>query len=206
MVIVVSTPTCDRHRPGCRTGGATTQSSKARDHAAAAADRAVQASVLGSASGGHGVSMGAVESVALWRKSAGQTAPAPSIVRAMGWRRRIKVRSGSLLGPYGVVAERVTWCVTLKDRLRGVIGREPLAPNEAYVIAGSRQVHTVGVPYALDAIFCDGDFQVLHVQTLRPQSRSKRIRDAQFCVEVAGGRATDCGITAGVQLRFGGEA
>ena len=183
------------------------QPSETRDHAAAAAHGAVQASGFGSAGGGHGVSMGAEERVAPPRKCPGQTVHAPTIEHTMRLRRhgtvRIEVKDGSLLGPRGVIAERVTWCVTLKDRLRGVLGREPLHADEAYVIAGSRQVHTIGVPYALDAVFCDSLFRVLHVETLQPRGKSKRVRRSLYCIELLGGRAAECDITRGVRLSFG---
>ena len=124
-------------------------------------------------------------------------------MRVVGRIRSTKVQAGALIGPRGVVAGRVTWCVSIPERLRGVLGRGPLTPDEAYVIAGSRQVHTVGVPYALDAIFCDRRLQVLHVETLQPRTKSKRIAGSQYCIELLGGRAAQNGITAGDQLRFG---
>lgn len=186
------------------------QASEAGDHPAAPADGTVQVSCFGSAGGGHGTSMGARESLAPRRKCAGQPVPAPTIERTMRFRSRwrpstapVEVKDGSLLGPHGVVAERVTWCVSLRDRLRGVLGREPLHPDEAYVIAGTRQVHTVGVTYPLDAVFCDPSFRVLHVQTLGPRDRSKRVRRSLYCIELLGGRAAECGVAPGVTLSFG---
>ncbi len=107
------------------------------------------------------------------------------------------------MGPNGVIADRVTWCVTLRDRLRGVLGRPPLEADEAYVFAPGRQVHTEGVGYPLDAVFCDGDWRVLHVETLQPMSRSKRVLDAVYIVELLGGRATEYGVAPGVRLSFG---
>jgi uncharacterized protein len=114
----------------------------------------------------------------------------------------MRVLPGSLVGPRGVVAERVTWCLSLRDRVRGVLGRPPLDPDEAYVIADSKQVHTEGVPYALDAVFCDGRWRVLHVETLQPMSRSKRVPGSVYVVELLGGRAADRGIVHGDQLSF----
>ena len=116
---------------------------------------------------------------------------------------RIAVRPGALLGPRGVVADRVTWCVRFRARYRGVLGREPLANDEAFVIDRAKQVHTFGVPYALDTIFCDKEWKVLHVETLRPQNKSQKVKGAQCCVELLGGRADACGIEPGVVLSFG---
>jgi hypothetical protein len=121
------------------------------------------------------------------------------------WRRRrdaIRVLPGALHAPSGVVAQRVTWCVTRPERVRGVLGRPPLGPDEAYVICHARQVHTVGVPYPMDAIFCDRRWRVLHVETLHPRSRSKRVDGALYCVELLGGRAAEAGIEPDQRLVF----
>jgi uncharacterized membrane protein (UPF0127 family) len=115
----------------------------------------------------------------------------------------MRVRPGALTGPGGVIAQRVTWCMTARDRLRGVLGRPPLDEDEAYVIAGGRQVHTEGVPYPLDAVFCDLDWRVLHVETLQPMSRSKRVAESFWVVELLGGRAAAHGIVPGDCLSFG---
>jgi uncharacterized membrane protein (UPF0127 family) len=92
--------------------------------------------------------------------------------------------------------------VTRPDRIRGVLGRPPLEPDEAYVICEARQVHTVGVPYPLDVVFCDRRWRVLHVQTLQPRRKSERIAGALYCVELLGGRAAEAAIEPGQRLTF----
>jgi uncharacterized membrane protein (UPF0127 family) len=93
--------------------------------------------------------------------------------------------------------------VKFRARYRGVLGREPLSEDEAFVIDRARQVHTFGVPYPLDVIFVDRDWNVLHVETLAPQKKSQRVRGARCCVELLGGRAKTCGIEPGITLSFG---
>ena len=90
----------------------------------------------------------------------------------------------------------------MPDRIRGVLGRPPLEPDEAYVICRAQKVHTVGVPYPLDVVFCDRRWRVLHVETLQPRGRSRRIADALYCVELLGGRASETGIEPGQRLAF----
>lgn len=111
-------------------------------------------------------------------------------------------RTGELHGPKGLVARKVVWATTFRARHRGVIGRDRLGPDEAMVIVRCRQVHTRGVSYALDAIFCDGNFEVLHVETLEPKARSRKVPGARVCIELLGGRAAECGIERGASLRF----
>jgi hypothetical protein len=124
------------------------------------------------------------------------------------WRRRrdaVKVVPGALHAASGPVAARVTWCVTLPERIRGVLGRPPLGSDEAYVICQAQKVHTVGVPYELDVIFCDRRWRVLHVETLRPRGRSRHVAGALYCVELLGGRAAALGIEPGDSLAFRAE-
>jgi uncharacterized protein len=113
-----------------------------------------------------------------------------------------EIRTGELHGPKGLVARKVIWATRFRERRRGVIGRDPLEPDEAMVIDRCRQVHTYGVPYALDAIFCDRSWSVLHIETVEPRSRSQRVAGARVCVELLGGRAAACGIETGETLRF----
>jgi uncharacterized membrane protein (UPF0127 family) len=107
-----------------------------------------------------------------------------------------------LRGPSGVVAHRVHLATSLRDRRQGVLGRDPLAPDEAMVLRPCHQVHTMGVPYPLDAIFCDRRDRVLHVETLQPGRVSRYVWRARYCVELLGGRAEECGVVRGATLSF----
>jgi hypothetical protein len=115
---------------------------------------------------------------------------------------RLNVRTGELRGPDGVIARRVVWATKFRERRRGVRGREALTRDEALVISPCRQVHTYSVPYPLDAVFCDRELRVLHVETLEPRNTSARVRRARCCVELVGGRAAECGLMPGVRLSF----
>jgi uncharacterized protein len=108
--------------------------------------------------------------------------------------------TGILVGPRGTIAARVDWATSFRARRRGVRGRGPLEADEALVIWPCRQVHTIGVSYPLDAVFCDKALRVLNVQTLFPRRLSRRVGGARCCVELRGGRAEACGVVPGVQL------
>jgi hypothetical protein len=75
-----------------------------------------------------------------------------------------------------------------------------MRPDEAMIIRPCRQVHTIGVPQPIDAVFCDDEMRVLHVQTLEPRRLSRRVSGASLCIELLGGRAEACGVVPGVQL------
>jgi uncharacterized membrane protein (UPF0127 family) len=110
--------------------------------------------------------------------------------------------SETLVGPEGLIALSVRWATTFRARRRGVLGRDPLREDEALVIRPCRQVHSFGVGYDLDVVFCDSSWRVLHVETLEPEGMSKRVGRAKACIELPGGRAARCGIVPGVVLTF----
>lgn len=107
-----------------------------------------------------------------------------------------------LVGPLGLVADDLTWATSFRARGRGVLLRPRLGPGQALVISPCRQVHTFGVRYPLDAVFCDRDLRVLHVETLAPRRVSRRVAGARYCVELLGGRAQATGLYPGSLLSF----
>ncbi len=109
---------------------------------------------------------------------------------------------GALVGPEGIVADRVEWATSFRTRRRGVIGRDQLGPRDALIIRPCRRIHTRGVPYPLDVVFCDRRWRVLHVETVPPERLSRRVWLARSCIELAGGRVGECGIVPGVRLGF----
>lgn len=107
-----------------------------------------------------------------------------------------------LAGPSGVVAEQVEMARTPLHRARGLIGRRRLGPRDAVLIDPCTRVHTVGVRFAIDAIFCDRELAVLDVQTLSPRTLSRPVPSAAVCIELPAGRAGSASIEPGCRLRL----
>jgi hypothetical protein len=105
-----------------------------------------------------------------------------------------------LVGPDGIVADRVRYGNTFYSRFKGLRGRERLQAGDALVLEPCRQVHTFGLRFPIDAVFRDRSERVVHVQTLAPRRISKFVRNARSCVELPDGRASECGVAEGVQL------
>ena len=85
------------------------------------------------------------------------------------------------------------------ERLRGLIGRPEPRPNEAFLLAPCRQVHTFGMRYPIDVIHVDSS-RVLRVQTLRPWRVGRLVLSATAVIEMRAGEATRLGIVAGTPL------
>lgn len=88
------------------------------------------------------------------------------------------VREGDVLASVEVPRRHV-------ERARGLLGRDEFAG--ALVLRPCRQVHTVGMRFALDVAFCDRDGVVLRAATLAPWRLSRPVWRAGFAVEARAG-------------------
>ncbi len=104
-----------------------------------------------------------------------------------------------LTGPSGVVAKLRIARGPLA-RMRGLMATAPLPRDEGLLLRPCRQVHTFGMSYPIDAVFCDGGGVVVAVVTLGPRSVSRLVRRARMCIELAAGRAAECDIDVGTTL------
>jgi len=92
-----------------------------------------------------------------------------------------------------VVCARCAVAKTPWTRLRGLLGRASLDANEGMLFPRTGSIHMLFMRFAIDAVFCDRDLVVLHVERgLRPWRMASR-RGAKTVIELAEGAA------AGVQ-------
>lgn len=90
-----------------------------------------------------------------------------------------------------VLAGTVTWARTPRERARGLIGTAEPAPGAALVIERAPQVHTFGLAYPIDVVFCDRDWRVLRaVRRLRPRRATRWVWGARYAIEMAAGSLT----------------
>lgn len=102
-----------------------------------------------------------------------------------------------------VIADDVVWARTLAERLRGLIGRDRLEHGRALVIDGAHQVHTFGLTYSLDVVFCDAEWVVRHVVVdMSPRRVTRWVRGARYVIELpAGSIAPEVHSGASVAIR-----
>ena len=78
--------------------------------------------------------------------------------------------------------------------MRGLLGRR-LTEGQALVIAGARQVHTFGMRYAIDVLFCDDAWVVRHtVSGMTPRRITRWVGRARYAIELPGGTVEDVGV------------
>lgn len=92
-------------------------------------------------------------------------------------------------------------CIVAKapwTRMRGLLGRSSLDAREGMLFPRTGSIHMLFMRFAIDAVFCDRDLVVLHVERgLRPWRMASR-RGAKTVIELAEGAAA--GVQPGDQL------
>jgi hypothetical protein len=90
------------------------------------------------------------------------------------------------------------------ERLRGLLGRAPLGPDEALLIEPCSSVHTFGMRYPIDLAYLDRHGRVLRVvPRVRPRRLSAR-PGARATLEMAAGAAEVLGLRPGERLEWRG--
>ena len=89
-----------------------------------------------------------------------------------------------------VLAERAAVAASPWSRLRGLLGRPPLAAGQALLIVPCQSVHTVGMGYPLDVVHLDRHGVVLRVvRELKPWRFGPLIWRSRMVLELPAGAA-----------------
>lgn len=102
-----------------------------------------------------------------------------------------------------VVAERVRHADTFLTRLRGLLGTDGLAEDEALLISPCNGIHTIGMTFPIDAVFLDGGRRVVAVrERVVPWRATRFFKGASSVLELPAGSIRRTGIAVGNQLDF----
>jgi uncharacterized protein len=97
-----------------------------------------------------------------------------------------------------VICARCALAVRPWSRMRGLLGRSSLAPDEGMLFRPAASIHLWFMRFTIDAIFCDRDLVVVEVvRGLRPWRTATR-RGAKVVIELAEGAAA--GVAPGDRL------
>ncbi|WP_374351303.1 DUF192 domain-containing protein [Chitinimonas sp.] len=83
------------------------------------------------------------------------------------------------------------------ERMRGLLGRAPLASGEAMLITPCRMVHTFGMAYALDLAFVDRHGQIRKLVRQLPPARMAGCLRAYATLEMPAGEIERLGLQPG---------
>ena len=92
-------------------------------------------------------------------------------------------------------------CQTRGERARGLLLRRKPDAHTAYLLTPCSGVHTFGMTYSIDVLFCDPDGNVLEVvEELRPWRLARNVL-ADSVWEMRGGVARLLGIKTGDRIK-----
>lgn len=87
-----------------------------------------------------------------------------------------------------IVASEVRWASSAWERARGLIGVGEMDTGVAMIFEPARQIHTFGMRFPLDVVFCDGQWTVLHiVRSMAPARMSRWVWRSRYVLELMGG-------------------
>jgi len=88
------------------------------------------------------------------------------------------------------------------ERMRGLLWRPVLSPQQALLIAPCSSVHTFGMSYGLDLIYLNRDWTIRKLVGELPPRRVSACIGAAMVVEMHPGRIRELGLHTGQQLRW----
>jgi uncharacterized protein len=77
------------------------------------------------------------------------------------------------------------------ERMRGLLGRASLAPDEGMLFRPAGSIHMFFMRFPIDAVFCDGELRVVGVERGLKPWRMARRPGAKVVIELAAGAAAD---------------
>jgi len=111
------------------------------------------------------------------------------------------------VGTGRVLADRLRVAATHWTRLKGLLGTRRLEAGEGLWLRPCRQIHMIGMRYAVDVAFLDDDYRVVHaIPALAPGKISPRIPSATSVLELPAGTIVRVGLAEGARVAIEGEA
>ena len=106
------------------------------------------------------------------------------------------------MGSGHTLASEVRAATRPGERVRGLLVGEPLRPGHGLLLEPAAQVHTFGMKFPIDVVFCDRDGVILHVvRTMRPRRVTRWVRGARRALELPAG-TVPADVVPGMRLRF----
>ena len=111
--------------------------------------------------------------------------------------RAVNATRGTLVGEAIRVAE------TGLSRIVGLLGERELLPGDGLLIVPSQGVHTVGMLFAIDVVFLDGQWNVIAIKRdMRPFQLSRVFWKAAAVLELRSGIVDSTSTVVGDTLEF----
>ena len=87
--------------------------------------------------------------------------------------------------------------------MRGLLGHPPLESGEGLLLKGEQAIHTVGMSFAIDALFLDESGRVIHlINAMPPLRASPIIWRGRDVLELPAGKISETGTALGDEIKF----
>jgi uncharacterized protein len=97
---------------------------------------------------------------------------------------------------------RVATAASARERMRGLLGCEHLADDEALLLVPCRSVHTFGMSFPIDVLFIDRQWRVVAIHRRVPPARMLFSLRASRTLEMRAGMAGVLSIATGCRIGF----
>lgn len=101
-----------------------------------------------------------------------------------------------------VLAREVLWATSFRARGRGLLDVPRLRAGQALILSPAKQVHTFGMAYPVDVVFCDSSWIIRHLRrALTPNRITRVVPSARHAVELPAG-TVPASVERGHRLRI----
>ncbi len=105
-----------------------------------------------------------------------------------------------------VVAKRAWRTQSAWERMRGLLGRPALSPDEGLLIEPCSSVHTLGMGYPIDVVYLSREGRVVKIREGLAPLRLSQCLGAAMTLELAAGAAARHHIEPGQHLQWAGSS
>jgi uncharacterized protein len=97
---------------------------------------------------------------------------------------------------------RVSTAASARERMRGLLGHQRLAADEALLLVPCRSVHTFGMRFPIDVLFIDRRLHIVGIHRCVPPARMLFSLCATRTLEMSAGMADVLSIETGNRIGF----
>ncbi len=107
-----------------------------------------------------------------------------------------------------LIAQEAQVASSLRERLKGLLGRSGLGANEALILKPCSSIHTFFMRFPIDVLFLDRNMRIIRlIQPISPNRLSPTVWRAKMVIELPAGRIAQTQTQAGdmVEIKNQGE-
>jgi hypothetical protein len=102
-----------------------------------------------------------------------------------------------------VITQQARFATSLGQRMKGLLGQDSLAANEALILKPCSSIHTFFMRFAIDVLFLDKNMQIVRlVQDMPPNRLSPIVWASKMAIELPAGKISQTNTQVGDKVVF----